>query len=78
MAGETVLQLSLPVGRTITATLGEEDYRSPKRGWTTLRSDSELLDATVRGADHLAIKAALDTIAELLTAHLREDAFETD
>ncbi|OKI92074.1 hypothetical protein AMK18_32925 [Streptomyces sp. CB01249] len=73
VAGETVLQLSLPVGRTFTVTLGEEDYRR-----TTVRSDSELLDTTVSGADHLAIKDALDTIAEVLSAHLREDAFETD
>ncbi|GGZ29593.1 hypothetical protein [Streptomyces poonensis] len=43
--------------------------------------------ATASGADRIAIKDALDTIAEILiahlreeilTAHLREDAFETD
>lgn len=51
---------------------------SPKKGWTTVHSDSELLDATISGADHVAIKDALDTIAEILTTHLREDAFETD
>jgi hypothetical protein len=72
------LQLSLPIGRTITVTLGEENFRSPKEGWTTVTSDSELLDATVSGADHVAIKEALDTVAEILTAHLREEAFETD
>jgi len=78
MAGGAPLQLSLPIGRSITVTLGEEDFRSPKEGWTTVHSDSELLDATISGADHVAIKDALDTIAEVLTAHLREDAFETD
>jgi len=28
------------------------------------------------GPDHVAIKNALDIIPEVLTAHLREDAFE--
>ncbi|MEV8544336.1 hypothetical protein [Streptomyces sp. NPDC051572] len=78
VAGGATLQLSLPIGRTITVTLGAEDFRSSKEGWTTVRSDSELLDSTISGADHVAIKDALDTIAEVLTAHLREDAFETD
>ncbi|MEU5189917.1 hypothetical protein AB0G83_22650 [Streptomyces klenkii] len=78
VAGGATLQLSLPIGRSITVTLGEEDFRSPKEGWTTVHSDSELLDATISGADHAAIKDALDTITEVLTAHLREDAFETD
>lgn len=78
VASGATLQLSLPIGRTITVTLGEEDFRSPTEGWTTVHSDSELLDATISGADHVAIKDALDTIAEVLTAHLREDSFETD
>ncbi|WP_438297248.1 hypothetical protein [Streptomyces sp. HUAS TT7] len=78
MVSGATLQLSLPIGRTITVTLGGEDFRSPNEGWTTVTSDSELLGATVSGTDHVAIQDALDTIAELLTAHLREDAFETD
>ena len=78
VAGDATLTLSLPVGRAITVQLEQEDHRSPTEGWTVVRSDSPLLNAELSGADHLAIQAALDTIAQVLTAHLSDDAFATD
>ncbi|MBD0673977.1 hypothetical protein [Streptomyces sp. CBMA156] len=41
--------------------------------WTVLRSDSPLLDPELDGAEHLAIQAALATLAETLGQHLLFD-----
>ncbi|MFI0976704.1 hypothetical protein ACH4SP_06710 [Streptomyces sp. NPDC021093] len=58
--------LTLRSGDTLTATLGSEEAT----GFTTLSSDSPLLDTTLEAHDHLELHTALDTVAQVLTRHL--------
>ncbi|MGY5099447.1 hypothetical protein [Streptomyces sp. 900105245] len=77
VAGDAVLDLVLPVGQTIRVDLTQVPD-GPLRGWTEVRTDSPLLDGDLTGADHLAVRTALDTLARVLSRHLGEAAFEFD
>ena len=68
------LTLGLPNAQSITITLGSAPYRTPNAGWTTVATDSPLLSADLDGPEHLAIRAALDAISEVLTKHLAMEA----
>lgn len=67
-----------PNGKTVTVQLGREADHSGTPGWTTVRSNSALLDTTIDGEDHLNLQQALAVIAEVLTKHLLGAAFEDD
>ncbi|MGW7413636.1 hypothetical protein [Streptomyces sp. NPDC054863] len=58
--------LTLQSGDTLTVRLGAEE----ETGFTTLSSDSPLLDTTLEAHDHLELHTALDTVAQVLTRHL--------
>ncbi|WP_431981446.1 hypothetical protein [Streptomyces qinglanensis] len=75
VAGTAALTLVLPPdGDQVTVNIGHADGRGDRpRGWTVLRSDSPLLDPELDGAEHLAIQAALATLAETLGRHLLSD-----
>jgi len=68
------LTVGLPNAQSITVTLGSASYREPNTGWTTMATDSPLLSTDLDGPDHLAIRAALDAIGEVLTKHLAATA----
>ncbi|MGW2748088.1 hypothetical protein [Streptomyces sp. NPDC001450] len=78
LAGDAVLTLALPIGETIRVHLTQTREGQPRAGWTEIRTDSTLLDDDLTGADHLSVRTALDTIARVLTRHLRPEAFEFD
>jgi hypothetical protein len=67
-----------PNGKTITVQLGREADHSATPGWTTVRSNSSLLDTAIDGEDHLNLQQALAVIAEVMTKHLPDEAFEDD
>jgi hypothetical protein len=71
-ADEAVVSLGLPDGRSLSVRIGRDGDR-PGTGWTTVRSDSPLLDPVLEGRDHLELDAALDTVAQVLTRHLDPD-----
>ncbi|MFI8085994.1 hypothetical protein ACIF6L_35030 [Kitasatospora sp. NPDC086009] len=76
-AGATVT-LTLPVGHSVTVTVGQVLYGRPGAGYSTLASASPLVRTTavVDGVEHLRLRAALDTIARVVSGRLDPRAFE--
>ncbi|WP_329492472.1 hypothetical protein OG618_37495 (plasmid) [Kitasatospora sp. NBC_01246] len=75
--GATVT-LTLPVGHSVAVTVGQVPYGRPDAGFSTLASSSPLVNTTmaVDGAEHLQLRAALDTIAQVVTDRLTEEGRE--
>lgn len=75
--GTTTMDVLLPNTTSITVTLGEVPYTQPGEGFTTVVTDSAFLRTdNISGRDHLEIRAALETIGEVLSRHLTEDAYD--
>lgn len=68
------LRFGTPDVRAIDVELTTTDHAHPTPGWTTWSSPSPELVGEVDTYAHLEITAALDTIAEVLTAALDKDA----
>lgn len=70
------LTVHLPTGETITVALETGGGRLVPPGWTTWRSDSPHLAGTIDAYAHLELQAALDSLAEVVTAALDPAAFD--
>ncbi|MFJ5121868.1 hypothetical protein [Kitasatospora sp. NPDC088548] len=75
--GATVT-LTLPVGHSVTVTVAQVPYGRPDAGYSTLASFSTLVNTTavLDGVEHLQLRAALDTIAQVVTGRLDPRAVE--
>ena len=76
IVGRVSMTLDLPIGTSITVTLDQVSHAAPDGGFTTVATDSPLLDTGINSKDHLEIRTALETIGEILTRHLAEGAFD--
>ncbi|MGA5822152.1 hypothetical protein ACPC54_30335 [Kitasatospora sp. NPDC094028] len=67
-----VVTLGLPIGHSITVTVSQQPYGRPDAGYGTIASQDLLLDTTtpLTGAEHLRLRHALDTVAQVLTGRL--------
>jgi hypothetical protein len=70
------MTLDLPNATSIAVTLDQVPYAEPDGGLTTVTTDSPLLATGIDGKEHLEIRSALETIGEVLTWHLADDAFD--
>lgn len=76
IVGKVTMTLDLPNGTSIDVMLDQVPHAEPDGGLTTVATDSPLLATSIDGKEHLEIHGALEMIADVLTRHLTDGAFD--
>ncbi|MFE2723942.1 hypothetical protein [Kitasatospora sp. NPDC059327] len=76
VADGATVTLSVPAAYSITVKVAPAPDGRPDAGHLTLGGAFPLLNTAVTGAEHLQLRAALDTIAQVVSRHLHPEAFE--
>ncbi|MFI5998474.1 hypothetical protein ACIBAC_42365 [Streptomyces sp. NPDC051362] len=69
VANAATLMVTVPTGENVTVILGVDET-----SWTTMSSDSALVDDDVDALDHLEVRAAFQVLSQVVTRHLAEGA----
>ncbi|MGW1973877.1 hypothetical protein ACWCOY_37260 [Streptomyces tubercidicus] len=69
VADAVTLTVTVPTGETVTVNLAVDES-----GWTTMSTDSPLMDDGMNALDHLEAQAAMGVLAQVATRHLAERA----
>ena len=75
---DAALTVSVPNGEPTAVHVGMDGQRGRSTGWTTLTGENPRLRDDLNGKEHLALRTALRTIAEILTPRLGLDATASD
>ncbi|MFE2911394.1 hypothetical protein [Kitasatospora indigofera] len=68
------MTLGLPAAYSITVKVASAPPGRPDAGYSTLGGPFPLLNTAVTGAEHLELRTALDTIAQVVSRHLHPEA----